>query len=42
MGGADGSLYLGQVWPGPSVFPDFTRRETRAWWGSMYRDFVRA
>jgi alpha-glucosidase len=39
---ADGSLYVGQVWPGPSVFPDFTRRETRAWWGSLYRDFVRA
>jgi alpha-glucosidase len=39
---ADGSLYVGQVWPGPSVFPDFTRRETRAWWGSLYRDFVAA
>ncbi|HEX3398113.1 MAG TPA: TIM-barrel domain-containing protein [Steroidobacteraceae bacterium] len=38
----DGSLYVGQVWPGPSVFPDFTRRETRAWWGSLYRDFVQA
>jgi alpha-glucosidase len=38
----DGSLYVGQVWPGPSVFPDFTRRETRAWWGSLYRDFVGA
>jgi alpha-glucosidase len=38
----DGSLYVGQVWPGPSVFPDFTRRETRAWWGSLYRDFVAA
>src|ERR1700722_8459744 len=31
----DGSLYVGQVWPGPSVFPDFTRWETRAWWGSL-------
>jgi alpha-glucosidase len=38
----DGSLYVGQVWPGPSVFPDFTRRETRAWWGSLYHDFVAA
>ena len=38
----DGSLYVGQVWPGPSVFPDFTRRDTRAWWGSLYRDFVAA
>ena len=38
----DGSLYIGRVWPGPSVFPDFTRRETRAWWGTLYRDFVAA
>jgi alpha-glucosidase len=38
----DGSLYVGKVWPGPSVFPDFTRRDTRAWWGSLYRDFVAA
>jgi alpha-glucosidase len=38
----DGSRYVGQVWPGPSVFPEFTRRDTRAWWGSLYRDFVAA
>ena len=38
----DGSLYIGPVWPGPSVFPDFTRRETRAWWGTLYRDFLAA
>lgn len=38
----DGALYVGQVWPGPSVFPDFTRRDTRAWWGTLYRDFVAA
>jgi alpha-glucosidase len=38
----DGSLYIGPVWPGPSVFADFTRRDTRAWWGTLYRDFVAA
>ena len=38
----DGSLYIGRVWPGPSVFPDFTRHDTRAWWGTLYRDFVAA
>jgi alpha-glucosidase len=27
------------VWPGPSVFPDFTRAQTRDWWGTLYRDF---
>jgi alpha-glucosidase len=32
----DGSIYTGKVWPGPSVFPDFTRQQTRAWWGTLY------
>jgi alpha-glucosidase len=35
-----GSLYVGEVWPGPSVFPDFTRSETRDWWGGLYQDFL--
>lgn len=35
----DGSVYTGIVWPGPSVFPDFTQQQTRAWWGTLYRDF---
>jgi alpha-glucosidase len=32
----DGSIFTGKVWPGPSVFPDFTRPQTRAWWGTLY------
>ena len=36
----DGSTYVGTVWPGPSVFPDFTRHETRDWWGTLYKDFL--
>ena len=36
----DGTLYVAPVWPGPSVFPDFTRASTRAWWGSLYKGFV--
>ncbi|HKO12189.1 MAG TPA: glycoside hydrolase family 31 protein [Acidobacteriaceae bacterium] len=36
---ADGSVYTGAVWPGPSVFPDFTRQTTRGWWGNLYRNF---
>jgi alpha-glucosidase len=32
----DGSTYVAPVWPGPSVFPDFTRASSRAWWGSLY------
>jgi alpha-glucosidase len=35
----DGSVYVGTVWPGPSVFPDFTQQQTRAWWGTLYKDF---
>jgi alpha-glucosidase len=35
----DGSTYSGIVWPGPSVFPDFTQAQTRQWWGTLYKDF---
>ncbi|KAG6370670.1 glycoside hydrolase family 31 protein [Boletus reticuloceps] len=28
----DGSLYLGQVWPGYSAFPDWFAENTQAWW----------
>ncbi len=37
---ADGSLYVAPVWPGPAVFPDFTRASTREWWGNQYKDFI--
>ena len=37
---ADGSEFLGIVWPGPAVFPDFTRAQTRDWWGGLYQEFV--
>jgi alpha-glucosidase len=36
----DGSVYTGVVWPGPSVFPDFTRQITRQWWGTLYKDLL--
>jgi alpha-glucosidase len=36
----DGSVFVGTVWPGPSVFPDFTRQSTREWWGTLYSNFV--
>jgi len=38
----DGSLYTGVVWPGVCVFPDFTREQTRRWWGDLYRGLVEA
>jgi alpha-glucosidase len=36
----DGTTYVGNVWPGPSVFPDFTRKASRDWWGTLYKDFT--
>lgn len=38
----DGKPLVEEVWPGPSVFPDFTRPAARAWWGGLYADFVSA
>jgi alpha-glucosidase len=36
----DGSTYVGVVWPGKAVFPDFTQKASRDWWGTLYADFV--
>jgi alpha-glucosidase len=36
----DGSVFVGPVWPGDSVFPDFTRTKAREWWGEQYKGFV--
>jgi alpha-glucosidase len=36
----DGSIFVGIVWPGESVFPDFTLTKARDWWGTLYKDFV--
>ena len=36
----DGSVYVGAVWPGDSVFPDFTLTRVRDWWGGLYKNFV--
>jgi alpha-glucosidase len=38
--GPDGAPYVGSVWPGPSVFPDFTQQKTRDWWGTLYKSFL--
>src|SRR5580704_5693380 len=37
----DGSIFFGKVWPGDSVFPDFTLSRVRDWWGGLYKDFVK-
>ena len=33
----DGSLFVGPVWPGDAVFPDFTHPDVRRWWGNLHR-----
>ena len=30
-----GDIYLGQVWPGTTAFPDFVTEEARTWWGEL-------
>ncbi len=32
---ANGNLFMGRVWPGQTVFPDFTQEKTRRWWGKL-------
>jgi alpha-glucosidase len=35
------TLYAeGNVWPGACFFPDFTRPETRDWWGGLYKELL--
>jgi alpha-glucosidase len=36
----DGSTYVAPVWPGPSVFPDFTDASARKWWGTLFKKEV--
>ena len=37
----DGKDFVGWVWPGNSVFPNYTEADTRAWWGSLYTQFAK-
>jgi alpha-glucosidase len=36
----DGSPFVGPVWPGRCVFPDFTDPEARRWWGEQHRELL--
>ncbi|KAF6138738.1 hypothetical protein GIB67_040870 [Kingdonia uniflora] len=37
---SDGKPYVGEVWPGPCVFPDFTQEKARLWWAKLVKDFT--
>lgn len=37
-----GSEFVGQVWPGDTVFPDFSLPEGRAWWAAWVKKFAAA
>ena len=30
-----GDIYVGEVWPGDTAFPDFVTEDARAWWGEL-------
>ena len=35
-----GAIYVGQVWPGRTAFPDFSLAATRQWWGRLNAEHV--
>ncbi|KAL0371972.1 UNVERIFIED_CONTAM: Alpha-glucosidase 2 [Sesamum calycinum] len=37
---AEGKPFVGDVWPGPCVFPDFTQSSVRSWWAYLVKDFI--
>jgi len=37
----DGQTYIGEVWPGPSYFSDYSRSSTRAWWGGLVGEWLK-
>ena len=39
---SNGDVYVGKVWPGASVFPDFTRANVRRWWARQHAPLLEA
>lgn len=37
---ASGKPFIGPVWPGDCVFPDFTVPAVRSWWAGLYLNFM--
>ena len=36
----DGRIYVNNVWPGYSAFPDFLQPEARAWWAGLHGTYL--
>jgi len=36
----NGQLFIAKVWPGESVFVDFTLENARRWWGDLHRAYT--
>jgi len=36
----NGFYTTGKVWPGPCVFPDYTRPHVREWWSELYKGLI--
>ncbi|HKV35282.1 MAG TPA: glycoside hydrolase family 31 protein, partial [Pyrinomonadaceae bacterium] len=36
----NGDLFVPRVWPGESVFVDYTRPDARRWWGDLHRVYT--
>jgi alpha-glucosidase len=37
---AEGTEFVGTVWPGETVFPDFTLSRVRNWWAGYVKEFI--
>ncbi|MCL5039579.1 MAG: glycoside hydrolase family 31 protein [Firmicutes bacterium] len=38
----NGEPFVGEVWPGPALFPDFVQERVRRWWGDLHQDLLQA
>ena len=36
----EGPVYIGDVWAGRSVFPDFTKKSVKEWWGTKHKYYT--
>lgn len=36
----NGKVYIGKVWPGDSVYVDYTLEAARRWWGDLFRAYT--